>query len=669
MIPRRYFSKDPKVYYVRIKDFYERYNYFENGISSSHYWTNNTRPCEDTTYFKFTKDKLIAIEYGITFSGFTGDVREKLEKIYVCLRNGEIENQLLESYIESLKNNTKSKSDSKTKRKINNIKKVIESFPEFDSSYREPRRKQFKSYLVNTKYKTSKELDKKYVVFDVETNGTRTANDDLLSISIYNPLTGICYNRFLPLDNQPLVLTTFVNGITDDMVSSCCHMTQEEMDEIIKYFDLNNATLLSFSGGKGKFDSEFVINYCKRHNISGFEKLEFKNIKSYFPKAPFGSEGQMSKDNLCRLFGIEGVNDVHSGINDCLLEWKLFEKLEAEPLFFIKDRLYKYNSNYIIPISYAIRHPELPMFAKAYYPEIEGEIKKVFEYSLPKKALKNIKKFDTNITGIALENSINHLLSVSKQDNMAFLAENRKNIEYVGTVGTRLEEIPVFIEDDGTITSLEAEYKEQVDEVNFVTSKINEHLESLISFIKKNIFNNESIMSQELVISDDGKILALCDLSSTASVMEIKTYNCLIRNEMGLMCPSPALSKQMFYQSKGRNTYLLMFDFETHFSSLRQKRIVDDLSVFIYKIFFKISDAPRPDKLTNIATKVLNELIKNGSETYPTLSKNVGYGLRSIQSAMNELCEKGYIIREGNSRKSGKWVVLKDSTGNEIKAN
>lgn len=39
---------------------------------------------------------------------------------------------------------------------------------------------------------------KKYVVFDVETNGLRSKYDDLLSISFYKPDDGKTYNKFLP---------------------------------------------------------------------------------------------------------------------------------------------------------------------------------------------------------------------------------------------------------------------------------------------------------------------------------------------------------------------------------------------------------------------------------------------------------------------------------------
>ena len=57
-------------------------------------------------------------------------------------------------------------------------------------------------------------IDKsKYVVLDVETNGLSSMRDDLLSISLYRPDTEDFYSRFLPLELQKDVYTTYINGI------------------------------------------------------------------------------------------------------------------------------------------------------------------------------------------------------------------------------------------------------------------------------------------------------------------------------------------------------------------------------------------------------------------------------------------------------------------------
>lgn len=48
----------------------------------------------------------------------------------------------------------------------------------------------------------------KYVVFDVETNGLKSQQDDLLSISFYKPDDKREYSRFLPLELNSKVETT-----------------------------------------------------------------------------------------------------------------------------------------------------------------------------------------------------------------------------------------------------------------------------------------------------------------------------------------------------------------------------------------------------------------------------------------------------------------------------
>ena len=78
----------------------------------------------------------------------------------------------------------------------------------------------------------------KYVVLDVETNGLSSVRDDLLSISIYKPDTGESYNRFLPLELNTSVVTTEINGIKTEDLNGFLPLTQAEVDEIIKVFEL-----------------------------------------------------------------------------------------------------------------------------------------------------------------------------------------------------------------------------------------------------------------------------------------------------------------------------------------------------------------------------------------------------------------------------------------------
>lgn len=172
-----------------------------------------------------------------------------------------------------------------------------------------------------------KELDiKKYVVLDVETNGLSSLKDDLLSITIFDPATNYIYNRFLPLELNELVLTEDINGITEEMLEGKKPLNQDEVNEIIKTFNLDNKIILTY----GEIDEKFIKNYFKRHHIDGYNRLNFFNIKHKILTRTdrfFENTNNCTKDNLCKIYKIENVREIHSGSNDCILEWNLFKKI------------------------------------------------------------------------------------------------------------------------------------------------------------------------------------------------------------------------------------------------------------------------------------------------------------------------------------------------------
>ena len=426
------FSKDPKVHLISIEQFFEQSNYLTD-INENNLWNENEFLLG--TYYKVTSRFLIQIDYVWTAVNFGMDDASKIEKIQVAFRDGKTEYDLLDLKLKQiLQEKKKSSTINKEIRNIQASRDLLDKTKYIEHVLKE--QKDFTDFIVDVDYKTS--IDSfvgKYVVFDVETNGVRISNDDLLSISIYDPTIGKCYNRFLPLDLQPMVLTSWINGITDEDLEGVQHITQEEINELIDFFDLNNKILLSYSGGKGTFDSSVIINYCKRHNLVGFENLHYENIKSRLPHIGYGFEGLMSKDNICKLFKIDGIKKKHSGINDCILEWRLFEKIENQPLFFIDKNLFKYNKGYIVPVSYLNRHPELIKYADISIPHIEGIPTVVFEYAILPEVLRQVKKFPTNITGIALENAINAILKAEKQDNISFLVRNKNFLEGLCSIG------------------------------------------------------------------------------------------------------------------------------------------------------------------------------------------------------------------------------------------
>ena len=404
-------------------------------------------------------------------------------------------------------------------------------------------------------------IEKKYVVLDVETNGLSSLNHDLLSISIYKPDDEKIYDKLLPLELNRDVYTTHINGIKKEDLKNAQELTQKDVNSVIEEFELDKRTILTY----GNLDERFIKNYFKRKKINGFEKLKFYNFKHDIISSRY-SGGNITKDNLCELYKIKNIKKIHNGVNDCILEWQLFKKMNGNKLLITNNYVYELNNDYIIPVSYLTTYPnfrycltELPKFDI----DIE-EIKKI--------QIKNdkMKKFDTNINGITIEHLINTLLCVNKLNSVDFLLENKRKLNYIGKLPSIFDEINIQLNEDGTVSAINEKDIEIIEKVNKSIGELRNNIKPLIKYLKKEIFKNDDIFSQELVISQDKKVLALCDLSNDTSVMEIKTYIPKIEN----------IKYQLYYESKGRDCYLLYIDW----SKMPQK-----LMFTISKVKFKVN--------------------------------------------------------------------------------
>lgn len=216
-----------------------------------------------------------------------------------------------------------------------------------------------------------------YVVLDVETNGLKSKEHDLLSLSIFKPDDNKEFDRLFPLDLNDEVPSriTAINGITDKDLRGLNHLTQDEFNALVADFELGTRTILHY----GEIDRRFVRDYLDRHNIEGFDKLRFFNFKKRICSSRFSS-GNLTKDNLCKMFGIEGVQEVHTGINDCKLEWELFQKIDGDYLLvtsgFFEDNVFRLNEDYIVPVSYLGTFPNL---SKAFErPYIRNQSEEIF---------------------------------------------------------------------------------------------------------------------------------------------------------------------------------------------------------------------------------------------------------------------------------------------------
>lgn len=387
----------------------------------------------------------------------------------------------------------------------------------------------------------SKINSKDYVVLDVETNGLSSLKHDLLSISIYKPDDNKIYDRFLPIELNDFVEIYWINGIDEDMLSDKTPLTQEEFDELINDFELDRRTILTY----GSIDEKFIKNYLKRKKISGFEKLTFYNFKHDIISSKF-SEGNITKDNLCNIYGIDGTIEVHSGLNDCILEWKLFEKMNGNKLIIISNTVNEFNDEYMIPASYLQTYPNFKYSIKN-YPKINYELIPVKSFNIKSKELE---KFDTNITGMTIEHLINTMLDARdvNDETLLFQAKNRSKLKMIGKLPSMIHNISAIFNKDGTITAVNKDDEERVKKINEVTLAIKKEISPLIEFIKNEIFNNEEILSQELVLNENDNVMAKCDLSSDNKILEIKAFN---DNDID------KFKYQLYYEANGRDIYLL----------------------------------------------------------------------------------------------------------------
>lgn len=394
----------------------------------------------------------------------------------------------------------------------------------------------------------------RYVVLDVETNGLSSLKDDLLSITIYKPDDKRMYNRYLPLELDKDVYTTQYNGITKKTLKGATALTQYEFEELFTNFELNNRIILTY----GNIDEKFIKNYFKRKGLSGYLNMNFYNFKHDIISSSF-SLGNVTKDNLCKIFGIEGILDVHTGCNDCLLEWELFRSMDGKKLFVSHDHVFEFNSDYIIPTSYLSTFPNFKFMIEK-LPKIKVSSSVIYEFALSKKCSKKIEKFETNISGITIEHLINVMLSVEEIDSVNFENNNIKKMKCLGKLPSCFNIIPASFNLDGTISAIKKEDQDRIDRINETTLQIKAAITPLVNFIKSEIFQEKKIYSQEIVINIDSNCFSRCDLSNEFSVLEIKTTSDMDFNKY---------KYQLYYQSNGRNCYLLQIDWGNYTGILK----------------------------------------------------------------------------------------------------
>ena len=186
------------------------------------------------------------------------------------------------------------------------------------------------------------------------------------------------------------------------------------------------------------------------------------------------------------MFGIKNVQQIHSGVNDCKLEWRLFKKLGGyyyivtDGNYIEDDNLFRLNDKYIIPVSLLYSHPRISALLKNRpYLECYSTLINSFEIDGRK-----IKRFSTNITGMTIEHLINAMLDVEEVDSLPFLIKNKSQLEYIGKVRSGYISIPMEFNTDGTVTVINDEDKKFEKKINSTIRNLKKQLSNLVSYIK-----------------------------------------------------------------------------------------------------------------------------------------------------------------------------------------
>lgn len=208
---------------------------------------------------------------------------------------------------------------------------------------------------------------------------------------------------------------------------------------------------------------------------------------------------------------------------------------------------------------------------------------------------RKIKKFPTNFNGMTIEHLINTMLDAERIDSSAFLVQNKSKLKYIGKLPSPYDEIYMHFNSDGTVSAVENKDRELAEELNKFVLLLKAEIVPLVDYIKKSIFKGKHILSQELVVHRDKNVLALCDLSSDAAVLEIKAYGVIDFDKMG---------DQLFYESNGRDCYIMQIEW-----SMKKKKMTFVISKIKFEIDNSLPLNSLESRIENFKNRIANKQV------------------------------------------------------------
>lgn len=277
----------------------------------------------------------------------------------------------------------------------------------------------------------------------------------------------------------------------------------------IKPFSLANQEYYDLLVQKCQTTNRTILYYQENNQTPNaitkyFSEMQnkFSNIKDYFLINKYFKWAQ--KDNLCRALGI---ND--HGLKQ---DWALFTKINGTFCYCDNNDdkgicvLYALTDQYYFTVSRVNSYLNLERVLNL--PHLVITATEVFTLDLPWhdldfKSQKDFAKDDGQI----FEDMIAAKLNAVNVKDLKFCVNNKKKLIKLGSFTYP----PVPVAD-----------KEYLAAVKKVADKMKSKINKLITLLKKKIFQNQEIKTQELVVNETLKIFGYADFTNEHAVLEMK---------------------------------------------------------------------------------------------------------------------------------------------------